>query len=190
VAGLNVADLDLGPDPTVTVRRTRKRTPAGWVTARPKSDRSARTVPIHYPDVTADLQQYLNTHPRRTDPTALLLFGRLPGGNHITPDPDRPWDPGTFYKRTFIPATKATGLHGARFHDLRHTAASLWATSGIEMFLVSRWLGPFQHQHHRCAVRAPVPDRLGARARAQAALRARQEQQHSNVIRLDARRTS
>jgi integrase len=28
-----------------------------------------------------------------------------------------------------------------RFHDLRHTAASLWLAAGFQPFQVSRWLG-------------------------------------------------
>jgi integrase len=28
-----------------------------------------------------------------------------------------------------------------RFHDLRHTAASIWLAAGVEIYKVSRWLG-------------------------------------------------
>lgn len=144
IAGLNVGDVTMvGPNGTVAVRRTRKRTAGGWTEGKPKSKRGVRDVPILRADVAGDLAAYLAIHPRRDTPAAPLFFGRLPAGDHSTPDPSRPWDPGTFYKRTFIPAATAAGLGAVRFHDLRHTAASLWANAGVEMLKVSRWLGHF-----------------------------------------------
>ena len=37
---------------------------------------------------------------------------------------------------TLLPATK-----GVRLHDLRHTAATLWLSSGVHFMQVSKWLG-------------------------------------------------
>ncbi len=165
VAGLNVGDVAiLGDRGTLTVLRTRSLTrQRGWVTSVPKSKRSRREVPVLSADVVAELAAHLAAHPRRGEAGAPLFYGREPYGLH-RPDPTRYWDPSTFYRRTFCPAAVRVGLHlrpvvdrrgeplsrkdgqpvlvsAVRFHDLRHTAASLWANAGIDMFRVSRWLG-------------------------------------------------
>ena len=46
-----------------------------------------------------------------------------------------------FMKRHFKPAARACGFDGLRFHDLRHTFASLCAEAGVPMVKVSRWKG-------------------------------------------------
>ncbi|WP_194905754.1 tyrosine-type recombinase/integrase [Quadrisphaera sp. INWT6] len=62
-------------------------------------------------------------------------------------DYDRPWEPGTFVKRRFRPALVAAGLPsgtrgaGVRFHDLRHTYASLCASAGVRSQQVAEWMG-------------------------------------------------
>jgi len=43
--------------------------------------------------------------------------------------------------RNFKSLLKKAGLQPIRFHDLRHTAASLLLNQGIPVILVSRWLG-------------------------------------------------
>ena len=47
----------------------------------------------------------------------------------------------TFYRRRFRPAAEAIGRPTLRFHDLRHTAASLWAASGTPLEMVAAALG-------------------------------------------------
>lgn len=59
----------------------------------------------------------------------------------------------SFYRRRFRAAAESIGRPTLRFHDLRHTAASLWAASGmpldvrtnfrfhISLFVVTRALG-------------------------------------------------
>lgn len=46
-----------------------------------------------------------------------------------------------FYARVFQPATREAGLAGLRFHDLRHTFASLKAAQGYSAREVSAWMG-------------------------------------------------
>jgi integrase len=170
VAGLHIGDVAiLGPNATVHVRRTRSRKKRNgktvWVTTVPKSKRSSRTVPILDPALAADLAAYLAAHPRRAEPDAPLFYGRRRGGGlGATFDPALPWDSATFYRRIYKPAAtrarialkpaldasgaakltkdgNAVYVSALRFHDLRHTAASLWANAGVEFIKVSRWLG-------------------------------------------------
>ncbi|MEH3075396.1 MAG: tyrosine-type recombinase/integrase [Quadrisphaera sp.] len=62
-------------------------------------------------------------------------------------DYDRPWEPSTFVERRFRPALEAAGLPsrtrgaGVRFHDLRHTYASLCASAGVRSQQVAGWMG-------------------------------------------------
>jgi integrase len=46
-----------------------------------------------------------------------------------------------FHRDHWKPATKAVGLGGLRLHDLRHLAASLMISAGLELVYVSRQLG-------------------------------------------------
>jgi integrase len=46
-----------------------------------------------------------------------------------------------FRARVLVPAGEAAGLAGIHPHDLRHTAASLWAKAGFSLYEVSRSLG-------------------------------------------------
>ncbi len=67
------------------------------------------------------------------------------GGGHSF-DPDKPFDADNFARRYLKPALKRAGLPdaartGVRFHDLRHTCASLWFEAGIPLAVISRWLG-------------------------------------------------
>ncbi|WKK71568.1 tyrosine-type recombinase/integrase [Rathayibacter oskolensis] len=47
----------------------------------------------------------------------------------------------SFYRRRFRDAAQAIGQPDLRFHDLRHTAASLFAASGMPLARVARILG-------------------------------------------------
>jgi integrase len=156
VAGLNVGDIDLRRR-VVHVRRTRERVRGAWLTSTPKSGMS-RSVPL-VGWLAADLAAYLQAHPRGSEPDAPLWPGARPGGyTHGqrgsqrpgsrasgTVDYDVPWEPGTFYRRRYQPALAAAGLPsgrgGVRFHDLRHTFASLCASAGISSQQVARWMG-------------------------------------------------
>lgn len=52
-----------------------------------------------------------------------------------------PVNPSNFRNRSFYPLLKAAGLPRIRFHDLRHTAATLLVASGVNMRVVSEILG-------------------------------------------------
>ncbi|MFI1950970.1 tyrosine-type recombinase/integrase [Streptomyces xinghaiensis] len=137
----------------VEVRRSVQRKKGGLSYTTPKSTRSVRNVPLP-PNLVAALTAYLTQHPHRHTPAAALWPGRRPGGytHGVAADPDglrpgavdwtRAFDPGSFYKHYFKPALKAAGVpEDLRFHDLRHTYASIMAAAGVELRKVSRWMG-------------------------------------------------
>lgn len=49
------------------------------------------------------------------------------------------WD--NFRSRKFKPAVKAAGLEIARPYELRHSIASLWLRSGVDLVTVAGWMG-------------------------------------------------
>lgn len=168
LAGLEIADLVLTPGPrcVVHVRRSKKRRERVWVVDTLKSARSARTVPLP-PWLATRLADYLaDDHPRANEPTAPLWPNRALGGSRhrgqlaVAPlDFSEPIDTGAFYKNLFRPALAAVGLpasmpattredgtpvpavEGVRFHDLRHTFATLQLSAGTHFMQVSKWLG-------------------------------------------------
>lgn len=151
VSGLNVGDVDLLHH-SVRIRRTRTRRGGEWVEHTPKSGK-ARTVPM-MPWVEEDVRALLASHPRAHDPGAPLWPGSRPGGSGSgrdgrfttaqasgSVDFGQPWEPGTFLRRRFRPATLSVGLGSVRLHDLRHTFASLAASRGVPSPQVAEWLG-------------------------------------------------
>lgn len=94
----------------------------------PKSDKSRRTVPIP-PPLAALLRDHIDAHDLGPDD---YVFGNSDG---------TPLNHAAFYRTGFRKATEAAGLTGLRFHDLRHTYASLMAHQGEDLYRVSRWMG-------------------------------------------------
>ncbi|QEO10227.1 site-specific integrase [Protaetiibacter larvae] len=140
--GLQVRDVNLLRR-TVDVKRTYQYTRAGWVEGTPESDKSTRTVPLRRALVD-DLTTYLAEPPHGDDPTAPLWPGRnYAGGGEWRGRLD--WTTrmnyDSFYRRQFREAARAIGRPTLRFHDLRHTAASLFAASGMPLVRVARVLG-------------------------------------------------
>lgn len=155
VAGLNVADVDLMRK-TVLVRRTRERIGGVWIEHTPKSGKP-RNVPL-VPWLVDDLRAYLAQHPRATEPNAPLWPGGRSGGytygkraegspQNGSIDYSEPWERGTFYRSRFVPACIAAGVastgkgNGVRFHDLRHSYASICASRGVSSPQVAQWMG-------------------------------------------------
>jgi integrase len=142
LAGLQVRDVNL-LQKFVRVERTLQRTKGGWSLASPKSDRSTRTVPLR-DALVADLAAYLDTHPRRSEPNAPLWPGRVRGGHGESKSAleyQRPFDHQSFYRYYFKPALQRAGLPAIRFHDVRHSYASIMAAAGVDIYKVSRWMG-------------------------------------------------
>ncbi|MFT2706259.1 site-specific integrase [Clavibacter zhangzhiyongii] len=143
IQGLQIRDVNLLRK-TLSVRRTRVRTMAGWQVGTPKSEKSVRDVPLRRVLVTA-LRDYLDEHPHKADPKAWLWPGRHHAGGgewRGALDWSKPLDFDSFYRNRYKPAAVAVlGLPGLRFHDLRHTAASLFAGSRMPLARVARLLG-------------------------------------------------
>ncbi len=93
----------------------------------PKSEKSRRTVPIP-PPVAKMLADYIAVH-------------GLADGDYVFGRDGQPHHHAAFYRTEFRKACEAAGLTGLRFHDLRHTYASLMAHQGESLYRVSRWMG-------------------------------------------------
>lgn len=108
----------------------------------PKSKAGRRTVDMPRSVVEA-LGEHIARYGNGPDPDA-LVFGAERGG---------PLRPRNFRTRFWMPALDAVGMTGLRFHDLRHTAVSLWIEDGANAKLVAVRAG-----HRSVAV---VLDRYG-----------------------------
>jgi integrase len=78
--------------------------------------------------LTAMLEVQMGNYPSKDG----LIFSAAEGG---------PVRHGNFMRRHFVKATKASGLAGLRFHDLRHTCAALLIDAGRHMEEVKAHLG-------------------------------------------------
>jgi len=109
---------DIDPEQRlIRVRRAVTFPPGGAVVGPPKSDAGVRDVAIP-PHVWPIIEEHLNTHVK-PDPNAMLFPGQ--GGGHI-------WHSGM--SSYFNKAKKAAGRDDLRWHDLRHTGATLAAQVG------------------------------------------------------------
>jgi integrase len=138
MAGLRVRDLDLVAG-HVSVRQTAQRLGGEWVYGTPKSRRSVRDVPLVHSGLIAELRRYKMQHPNSGNPDALFWPGRHVGSIRL--DYSRVIDMGSFRRNYLQDALTNAELRPMRFHDLRHTAASLRLAAGFKPYEVSRWLG-------------------------------------------------
>lgn len=169
--GLQVGDVTLSDIPgtvgAVRVVRTAARKSGAWTYGTPKSEASSdRVVPLA-PWLADELRQYLaEVHPfAAKHPAAPLFPGRrtrasratLPLGTH-TPADDvdaqlrhaqyvasfnwaQPVVADNLYDNYLQPACEALKLGSVRFHDLRHTFATMNLSAGEHYMQVSKWLG-------------------------------------------------
>ncbi len=115
---LRRADVDL-LHACVTVRRKRLLLASGEVIENsPKSEAGRRRVALPKP-----LVEELERH--------LANYGSVGAESYVfTSANGKPLERGNFRSRVWIPATRAVGLTGLRFHDLRHAAGTLAARTG------------------------------------------------------------
>ena len=142
IQALQIRDVNLMRR-QLEVRRTMARTAAGWQEGSPKSAKSIRSVPLRR-ELVALLTDYIAAHPNATNPAAPLWPGRFYGGYgdyRGKLDWSKRLDYESFYRNRFRPAAAKIGQPDLRFHDLRHTAASLFAASGMPLARVARVLG-------------------------------------------------
>jgi integrase len=146
LAALRIRDINLLHG-VVEVRRTvHRRTGHGWVYTSPKSARGVREVPLT-PALLVEMRSWLAAHPAATDPDASLWPGTRNTGKGGVPDWNAVFDINNIGKRYFRPMMRSGALLSAgistatRWHDLRHTYASIMAAAGVDVRLVSQWMG-------------------------------------------------
>jgi integrase len=137
LAALRCWDLDL-EIAVLVVRRKRIRLANGDVMeGPPKSHAGLRSVAL--PRVlTEELRQHL------------AVFGNPEPRDYVfTSEEGEPIDRSNFGNRVWRPATRAAGVAGLRFHDLRHTAGTLAAQTGASTTELMARLG---HSSPRAAL--------------------------------------
>lgn len=149
--GLQLQDITLSTLPatvgSVRIVRTATRKARQWSYGTPKSESSSdRIVPLA-PWLADELREYLtDVHPFSAKniagntyvPTAPLFPGRR--NRHVF-NWAKPVHAGSLYEHYLQPACKALGLGAVRFHDLRHTFATMNLSAGEHYMQVSKWLG-------------------------------------------------
>jgi integrase len=134
---------------SIRIQRTMKRArpegasedaPLSWQEGTPKSDASTNRVVPLAPWLADELRDYLTTvHPFAGKyPHASLFPGRR---SRYSFDWAHPVVADNLYDNWMQPATKALGLGSVRFHDLRHTFATMNLSAGEHYMQVSKWLG-------------------------------------------------
>lgn len=125
---LHWSDVDLEGG-VIRIRRTLLRTPQGLTFAEPKTATSRRAIPIGRSTVEA-----LRAHRQRRAQEGLteLVFANTFGD---------PINAGEMLRAGFYPLLQRAGLPRIRFHDLRHTAATLMLTQGVHPKVVAERLG-------------------------------------------------
>jgi integrase len=138
--GLRWRDVDL-EGAAVEVRGSLQRVPTGFIIAEPKTNKSRRRVGLT-DDAIAALRQH-----RARQSAERLRLGTAWTNEHdlvFTDGSGKPIDATKFLRTSFAPLLKRAGLPPMRFHDLRHTAATLLLGRGIHPKIVSEMLGHSQ----------------------------------------------
>jgi integrase len=140
--GLRWSDVDLDRG-VLHVTGNLSRGPNGLEVTRPKTHRSRRPIRLSQTAVDAMRRQKAAQAAERLQVGAAwedhqLVFCRPTG---------RPVTAAWLVRGRFQPLLKRAGLPLIRFHDLRHTAATLWFRSGVNPKIVQETLG-----HSRVAI--------------------------------------
>jgi integrase len=130
ILGLRWQDVDLDGG-VVTVQQALEETRAGVRWKQPKTARGRRLVTL--PTVAVEALRRYREQRELAGPTR-------PEGLAVTCGDGHPWRPDEF-TRAFARAVRRAGLGPMRFHDLRHTHATLLLRQGVHPKIVSERLG-------------------------------------------------
>ena len=133
--GLRWRDLDLDLAALSVVQTLYKRQGV-YELKNPKSKQSQRSVAL-----TPSLALFFRQYRKEKQSESLVLGKPLEEDSLVFSRPDgSPTDPGTL-THAFARIARRTGLPHARFHDLRHTHATLMLVSGVHPKIVQERLG-------------------------------------------------
>jgi len=136
---LRWSDVDLD-GASIQVRASLQRTDAGYDFAETKTARSRRQISLTRTAIDA-----LRRHRAGQAADRLRVGASWEDMNLVFPnETGRPLDPSNLLRRGFYPLLARAGLPRVRFHDLRHTAASLMLGRGVHPKIVSEMLGHSQ----------------------------------------------
>ncbi|MCH7577964.1 MAG: site-specific integrase [Chloroflexi bacterium] len=133
--GLRWADVDLSGC-VLSVRQQVYRLGGEWRFTEPKTKAGRRTVSLSGSAVEALRERRLAQNAERLRATTWadldLVFSNRLG---------RPIEKGNLLRRSFAPLLEKAGLPHIRFHDLRHTCASLMLAENVNAKVVSEMMG-------------------------------------------------
>ena len=129
-------DVDL-ESAVLSVRRTLTRDGGRIVIGEPKTKRSRRSIHLT-PQATGALRRHLERQLREIE---VLGDSYDDQGLIFTTDTGAPINPSNLRQRSFKPLLKRAELPHVRFHDLRHTCATLLLTRGTHPKFVQELLG-------------------------------------------------
>jgi integrase len=137
--GLHWADLDLD-DGTLAVRRTLQRLTGQGLTPLPvKTRASERRIALPTPCIAS-----LKLHRDQQDAERAEADGTWPENDYVFTTTTGQAIEQTNLTRTFQALLRRAGLRRIRFHDLRHSTATLLLEEGVELVVIKELLG---HAH-------------------------------------------
>jgi integrase len=129
-------DVDM-ESAVVSVRRTLTRSGGRVAFGEPKTKKSRRSIRL-----TPQAVEALRSHLERQLRDMEILGDRYQDlGLIFTTDTGGPINPSNLRQRSFAPLLKRAGLPHMRFHDLRHTCATLLLSRGVHPKFVQELLG-------------------------------------------------
>ncbi|MGB2964013.1 MAG: site-specific integrase [Anaerolineales bacterium] len=136
--GLQWKNVDMGRG-IIKVNQNLKRLPSGkLVFGKPKTKTSIRSRAIGEETIEVLKDQVKRIKRERIDENVKALWKEM---DMVFPSTiGRPIDPTNLLKK-FRQLLKRAGLPRLRFHDLRHTSASIMLNNGVDVFVASRRLG-------------------------------------------------